>query len=60
MAGARVQGASIMFAMQNLKLWSRYEGPDPEVIAQNNAFDRQDFFSLPTPKRALLRMNFTF
>jgi TonB-dependent starch-binding outer membrane protein SusC len=60
MAGARVQGASIMFAMQNIHLWSRYEGPDPEVIAQNNAFDRQDFFSLPTPKRALLRLNFTF
>jgi TonB-linked SusC/RagA family outer membrane protein len=58
--GSRVQNASITFAMQNLKLWTDYEGPDPEVIAQNGNFDRQDFFSLPQPKRALLRVNFTF
>jgi hypothetical protein len=58
--GERVQNASVTFAMQNLKLWTDYEGPDPEVIAQNGNFDRQDFFSLPQPKRALLRVNFTF
>ncbi len=58
--GDRVQAASMTFAMQNLKLWTKYEGPDPEVIAQNGAFDRQDFFSLPTPKRATLRLDFTF
>ena len=51
---------SVAFAMQNIKLWTDYEGPDPEVIAQNGTFDRQDFFSLPHPKRALLRLNFTF
>ncbi|MGQ0645971.1 MAG: SusC/RagA family TonB-linked outer membrane protein [Gemmatimonadaceae bacterium] len=58
--GNRVQNASIGFAMQNLGLWTKYEGPDPEVIAQNGAFDRQDFFSLPIPKRASLRLDFTF
>ena len=58
--GNRVQGLSVSFAMQNLKLWTKYEGPDPEVVAQNGAFDRQDFFSLPTPKRAVLRMDFSF
>jgi TonB-dependent starch-binding outer membrane protein SusC len=58
--GARVQNVSVAFAMQNIKLWTDYEGPDPEVIAQNGTFDRQDFFSLPQPKRALLRLNFTF
>ena len=47
-------------AMQNLKLWTKYEGPDPEVIAQNGSFDRQDFFSLPTPRRATLRFDLTF
>jgi TonB-dependent starch-binding outer membrane protein SusC len=58
--GNRIDNASITFAMQNLKLWTDYEGPDPEVIAQNGNFDRQDFFSLPTPRRAMLRLNLTF
>lgn len=56
----RVQNASVSFAMQNLALWTKYEGPDPEVIAQNGNFDRQDFFSLPAPKRGLVRLDFTF
>jgi hypothetical protein len=56
----RIQSASVSFAMQNLALWTKYEGPDPEVIAQNGAFDRQDFFSLPTPKRNSLRFDITF
>jgi hypothetical protein len=56
----RVQNASVSFAMQNLALWTKYEGPDPEVIAQNGNFDRQDFFSLPAPRRGLVRFDFTF
>jgi outer membrane receptor protein involved in Fe transport len=56
----RVNNASVSFAMQNLALWTKYEGPDPEVIAQNGLFDRQDFFSLPAPKRGLVRLDFTF
>lgn len=56
----KVQNASVSFAMQNLALWTKYEGPDPEVIAQNGSFDRQDFFSLPAPKRGLVRLDFTF
>ncbi len=58
--GNVAQNASVTFAMQNLKLWTKYEGPDPEVIAQNGNFDRQDFFSLPLPRRATLRFDFTF
>jgi TonB-dependent starch-binding outer membrane protein SusC len=58
--GDRSQAASITFSMQNVKLWTKYEGPDPEVVAQNGAFDRQDFFSLPTPKRSVLRVDLTF
>jgi TonB-linked SusC/RagA family outer membrane protein len=57
--GGRVQDASLSFAMQNVRLWTDYEGPDPEVIAQNGNFDRQDFFSLPAPRRAILRLDFT-
>ncbi len=56
----RVQNASVSFAMQNLALWTKYEGPDPEVIAQNGGFDRQDFFSLPAPRRGLVRLDLTF
>lgn len=55
-----VQSASIQFAMQNLKLWTKYEGPDPEVVTDSGNFSRADFFTLPTPKRSLLRVNFTF
>jgi hypothetical protein len=56
----RITNGSVTFAMQNLALWTKYEGPDPEVIAQNGSFDRQDFFSLPAPKRGLVRLDFTF
>jgi TonB-linked SusC/RagA family outer membrane protein len=56
----RVQNGSLTFAMQNVKLWTKYEGPDPEVVAQNGSFDRQDFFSLPAPRRYTLRFDFTF
>lgn len=56
----RVRNASVSFAMQNVALWTKYEGPDPEVIATNGSFDRLDFFSLPAPKRGLVRLDFTF
>ena len=58
--GNVAQNASVTFAVKNLKLWTKYEGPDPEVIAENAAFDREDFFSLPQPRRASLRFDFTF
>jgi TonB-linked SusC/RagA family outer membrane protein len=53
--------ATVGLAFQNLALWSDYEGPDPEVVsAANNDFNRTDFFTLPNPKRALLRINLSF
>jgi hypothetical protein len=55
-----VQGATVSFGMQNLHLWTKYEGPDPEVITDSGNFSRADFFTLPTPRRALLRFDFTF
>ncbi|HEX5076119.1 MAG TPA: TonB-dependent receptor, partial [Gemmatimonadaceae bacterium] len=57
----RVSSANIGIAFQNIGLWTDYEGFDPEVISNaSNQFDRQDFFTLPNPRRALLRLNLTF
>jgi len=55
--------ASIGFAMQNIALWTDYEGADPEVVTDPTASfgtGRQDFLTLPNPKRALLRLNLSF
>jgi hypothetical protein len=46
--------------MQNVKLWTDYSGPDPEVNAQTGAFSREDFLTLPNARRSVLRFNFTF
>jgi len=56
-----VSAASLGLAFQNLALWSDYEGADPEVISTaGNGFVRDDFFTLPNPRRALMRLNLTF
>ena len=55
-----VSGASVTLAMQNVKLWTNYSGADPEINAQSNAFSRQDFLTLPNPKKTVLRFNFNF
>ena len=55
-----VTGASITLAMQNVKLWTNYSGADPEVNAQSGAFSRQDFLTLPNPKKTVLRFNVNF
>ncbi|WP_309672970.1 SusC/RagA family TonB-linked outer membrane protein [Gemmatimonas sp.] len=55
-----VDGASVTFAMQNVKLWTDYSGPDPEVNSQTGAFSREDFLTLPNPRKTVLRFNFTF
>jgi hypothetical protein len=58
--GQSVQGVSVTFAMQNVNLWTNYSGADPEVNAQAGAFSRQDFLTLPNPKKTVFRVNFTF
>jgi hypothetical protein len=56
-----VSSANLGVAMQNLALWSDYEGFDPEVISNaGDQFSRTDFFTLPNPKRLLFRLNLTF
>ncbi len=60
----KIAGASVSLAMQNVKLWTRYQGPDPEVISAPTgvagAFFREDFLTLPSPRATTLRFNFTF
>ena len=58
-----VSAMSVGFALQNVALWSDYEGADPEVVTDPNAafgVGRTDFLTLPNPRRALLRVNFSF
>lgn len=58
--GGRIADASVTLAFQNVKLWTNYSGPDPEVNSQTGAFSRQDFLTLPNPRKTVLRFNFTF
>ena len=62
--GNAIQGATVAFAMQNVKLWTNYEGADPEVVSNpagtGGQFSRQDFLTIPNPKKTVLRVNFTF
>jgi len=56
-----VSAATVGLALQNVALWTDYEGFDPEVISNaGNQFSREDFFTLPNPKRLLFRLNLTF
>ncbi len=63
-AGGKLQDASISFAMQNVKLWTNYEGADPEVVSNPNGlsggFNREDFLTLPSPRKSLVRLNISF
>ncbi len=58
--GGTVSDASITLAFQNVKLWTNYSGADPEVNAQSGAFSREDFLTMPNPKKTVLRVNFNF
>jgi TonB-linked SusC/RagA family outer membrane protein len=55
-----INGASITWAMQNVKLWTDYTGADPEINAQAGAFSRQDFLTVPNPRKQTFRVNLTF
>jgi hypothetical protein len=62
--GNKIQGTTLTLAIQNVKLWTKYEGADPEVVSNPNAlaggFNRDDFLTLPNPRKVLLRVNFSF
>jgi TonB-linked SusC/RagA family outer membrane protein len=57
----RAQTASVTVMGQNLKVWTGYNGFDPEVAsAAGAAFNRDDFFTLPPGRRFGMRVNLTF
>jgi hypothetical protein len=60
----RADGATFTLAAQNLKLWTEYTGADPEVISTfgvgQNGFLRDDFFTVPAPRRLVAKLNLQF
>ncbi|HYU30371.1 MAG TPA: SusC/RagA family TonB-linked outer membrane protein [Gemmatimonadales bacterium] len=57
----RATTASVTLAGQNLAVWTKYEGYDPEVVSNALAlFNRDDFFTQPPVRRYVIRMNVTF
>jgi TonB-linked SusC/RagA family outer membrane protein len=61
------QTASISAGGQNLAIWTKYEGYDPEVVSNTAgasstgaAFNRDDFFTQPPVRRWVFRINLTF
>jgi len=58
-AGAR--GASIILSGRNLKLWSGYEGVDPEVNTYGGRnFVRVDAYASPAPRRLSAAINLQY
>ncbi len=56
--GAR--SATVSLGMRNVALWTDYNGFDPEVLGANTDFSRNDFLTVPQPKRLVARVNVTF
>ena len=65
-ARVHAQRATITAGGRNLKLWTKYTGFDPEVLADNGTsdpsaqFGTSDFFGLPPSRRFFLRLTFDF
>jgi TonB-linked SusC/RagA family outer membrane protein len=56
-----LNGGTLTIAGQNLALWTDYEGADPEVVSTAGGnFSRDDFLTLPNPRRIVFKTNFTF
>ena len=60
----RADRMSLTLTGRNLALWTKYDGPDPEVNGQGdvalNGFAQRDFLSLPPQRTLSLRLNLTF
>jgi len=57
----RAAGATVTVAGQNLGLWTKYEGYDPEVVSNAvSLLNRDDFFTQPPVQRFIVRMNLSF
>ncbi|MQA92319.1 MAG: SusC/RagA family TonB-linked outer membrane protein [Gemmatimonas sp.] len=67
MGRLRASSASITVGARNLALFTDYSGADPEVLSQasefaagSNSFVREDFFTMPLPRRYVVKMNVSF
>lgn len=57
----RAGGATFTVSGQNLALWTKYEGYDPEIVSNAvSLLNRDDFFTQPPVQRFIFRMNLTF
>jgi TonB-dependent starch-binding outer membrane protein SusC len=56
----RASAASLTLGGRNLALWTDYEGEDPEVLGAQTSFSRNDFLTLPQPRRWSVRVNLNF
>jgi hypothetical protein len=59
----RASRMSLTIGGQNLALWTRYKGGDPEsapYLSTTGVFYSADVFALPQPKRAFARLAFNF
>jgi TonB-linked SusC/RagA family outer membrane protein len=57
----RAGGASVTVSGQNLALWTKYEGYDPEVVSNAvSLLNRDDFFTQPPVRRYVFRVNLSF
>jgi hypothetical protein len=56
-----VSAATVGLGVQNVALWTDYQGADPELLSAANVdFSRDDFLTLPNPRRWTLRFNLSF
>ena len=52
---------SVALAGRNLWMWTRYDGPDPEVNIEGDAtFTRSDYMSVPATRQWVATVNLTF
>ncbi len=57
----RATTATLTIAGQNLAIWTKYQGYDPEVVSNAVAlYNRDDFFTQPPVRRFVARVNVTF
>jgi len=57
----RIQGVTLGLGVQNIALWTDYEGSDPELLSAAGVdFTRDDFLTMPNPRRWTLRLSLNF
>jgi hypothetical protein len=61
-APLRASGATLTLAGQNLALWTKYPGPDPEVHSNiiTTQFDQSDFLTFPPTRRYVVKLSLQF